>query len=165
MKMCSKCLKEKNKTEFYIQRRGDKVYLRASCKSCMNDEHKLYANGIGKAIVAKVKRNHNSSDRAKAFRAKAVMRYRQTEKGKKLHRQNQRARYHKVTRGIVDYVLNRDKVCQLCGTENSLTLDHIQPISKGGTSVCKNLQVLCQRCNSFKKDRLLLANNNGIMLS
>ena len=33
-------------------------------------------------------------------------------------------------------------------------LDHIVPISRGGSDDLSNLQVLCRRCNSSKKDRI-----------
>ena len=40
--------------------------------------------------------------------------------------------------------------CQICGSEDNLTIDHIVPISKGGTSDLDNLQPLCKSCNSSK---------------
>ena len=36
---------------------------------------------------------------------------------------------------------------------NKLTIDHIRPRSRGGTDDPSNLQVLCRKCNSSKKDR------------
>lgn len=51
-------------------------------------------------------------------------------------------------------VAGRDgTICRRCGSKEELTLDHIIPISKGGTYHPKNLQILCKRCNSKKKDR------------
>lgn len=43
--------------------------------------------------------------------------------------------------------------CLACGKEAALTVDHILPVSKGGTSYLTNLQPLCGSCNSGKKDR------------
>ena len=43
--------------------------------------------------------------------------------------------------------------CQLCGadaTDRKLHIDHIIPISKGGTSKEDNLQILCSYCNQGK---------------
>ena len=37
------------------------------------------------------------------------------------------------------------------GHEVMLTMDHIEPKSKGGKTEPENLQVLCQRCNKIKK--------------
>jgi 5-methylcytosine-specific restriction endonuclease McrA len=46
--------------------------------------------------------------------------------------------------------------CQWCGTTAAravLEIDHIHPVSKGGTNEFSNLQLLCRRCNRRKGDR------------
>lgn len=40
--------------------------------------------------------------------------------------------------------------CVNCGSKENLTIDHIRPISKGGTNEEDNLQILCKSCNSKK---------------
>lgn len=40
--------------------------------------------------------------------------------------------------------------CMECGTFKDLTVDHIRPLSRGGTNDPSNLQVLCRRCNAKK---------------
>lgn len=40
--------------------------------------------------------------------------------------------------------------CLFCGSEESLTIDHIKPVSKGGSDNIENLQCLCWDCNSKK---------------
>jgi 5-methylcytosine-specific restriction endonuclease McrA len=44
--------------------------------------------------------------------------------------------------------------CLACGTAERLTIDHIVPRSKGGTSAMANLQTLCSLCNSEKADAM-----------
>jgi 5-methylcytosine-specific restriction endonuclease McrA len=44
-------------------------------------------------------------------------------------------------------------VCQKCGTDKNLTMDHKHPWSLGGPDTVENLQVLCRSCNSSKGDR------------
>lgn len=43
-----------------------------------------------------------------------------------------------------------DNKCLCCGKKKSLTIDHIIPVSCGGTSDISNIQPLCQSCNSTK---------------
>jgi 5-methylcytosine-specific restriction endonuclease McrA len=47
------------------------------------------------------------------------------------------------------------KHCLLCGALDRLTIDHIVPVSKGGTNSLSNLQVLCNDCNIKKGDNIL----------
>lgn len=56
-------------------------------------------------------------------------------------------------RRIRQTVINRDGCCQLCGTEDNLSVDHIVPRSLGGTDNLDNLEVLCSSCNSRKGGR------------
>src|SRR5690625_7295879 len=40
--------------------------------------------------------------------------------------------------------------CQRCSTTHNLTIDHIVPLSMGGSWHRNNLQLLCRRCNRKK---------------
>lgn len=67
----------------------------------------------------------------------------------------------KMTASLKKRILERDNyTCQQCGNsiykEPNLLLeiDHIIPVSKGGTSEPQNLQTLCWRCNRSKSDKL-----------
>jgi len=56
-------------------------------------------------------------------------------------------------------IMMRDKyTCQICGIGRNdgaiLEVDHIHPVSKGGTNDPSNLQVLCRDCNAGKSDRV-----------
>lgn len=50
-------------------------------------------------------------------------------------------------------IFDRDgHACLRCSCSESLTIDHIVPLSKGGDNSDENLQTLCHRCNSAKGD-------------
>lgn len=46
-----------------------------------------------------------------------------------------------------------DFTCVNCGSRRHLTVDHVVPVSKGGTDDRANLQTLCRSCNSRKGAR------------
>lgn len=66
---------------------------------------------------------------------------------------------NRITAGVRSKVLAQDHYrCRHCGISADLGavlhVDHIIPVSKGGTSVLGNLQTLCQDCNLGKSNRM-----------
>ena len=60
-----------------------------------------------------------------------------------------------IPQEIVDAVYRRDKGrCVKCGSTKNLQLDHIIPFSKGGATSLENLQLLCQKCNLEKSNKI-----------
>lgn len=58
----------------------------------------------------------------------------------------------KVPHDVRMAVYKRDgNACLLCGSKESLTLDHIKPVKIGGTNDIGNLQTLCFDCNQEKR--------------
>ena len=56
---------------------------------------------------------------------------------------------------IRNEVWNRDGgKCVECGSVNNLEFDHIIPHSKGGADTYRNLQLLCQKCNRSKSNKI-----------
>jgi 5-methylcytosine-specific restriction endonuclease McrA len=50
-------------------------------------------------------------------------------------------------------VFKRDNhQCQYCGISDDLTIDHVHPRSKGGSTTWKNLVTACRSCNTNKGD-------------
>lgn len=44
-------------------------------------------------------------------------------------------------------------ICPCCGEKKKLTIDHIVPISKGGSDDIDNIQPLCSNCNNKKSNK------------
>ena len=62
-----------------------------------------------------------------------------------------------ITKDLREIVLKRDEhKCQVCGSIDELTIDHIISFSKGGSNHPDNLQVLCKTCNIKKHAKFLL---------
>ncbi|MGB2762747.1 MAG: HNH endonuclease [Minisyncoccales bacterium] len=52
-------------------------------------------------------------------------------------------------------VWRRDKGrCAECGSREKLEYDHIIPISKGGSSTVRNIELLCENCNRKKSSKI-----------
>lgn len=52
-----------------------------------------------------------------------------------------------------EVVRQQDGRCLACGKKCKLTIDHVLPISMGGTSDISNIQGLCFSCNASKRDK------------
>lgn len=107
-----------------------------------------------------------------------VRKYSRSAKGKEVNKRKSRKRYwadpeyyrkkaiarnHGIVFELYEQLLERQPQCQLCGSNENLTLDHIHPVSRGGKSVIENLQILCLPCNSFKSNRLFLPDGGMIV--
>ena len=60
-----------------------------------------------------------------------------------------------IPQNIKDKVWNRDDgKCVQCGSNEKIEFDHIIPFSKGGSNTYRNLQILCEKCNRIKSDKI-----------
>lgn len=62
------------------------------------------------------------------------------------------------------YLIKKDSKCNRCGRSFDLVLDHVVPISKGGSWDEKNYQILCKDCNKFKGSKVLDYRNKENLL-
>lgn len=117
--------------------------------SCVDCQHKKRERDV----------KYGRSEKGRQFNRAAKSTYNKTEKGRRT------AKYQKTLRrnpqaGRIDFDAWNEKLtkldykCQICGTEKNITVDHIIPMSKGGTNHIENLQPLCVSCNCSKGNRI-----------
>lgn len=60
-----------------------------------------------------------------------------------------------IQQSVKDRVWNRDGgQCVQCGSKVNLEFDHIIPVSKGGANTYRNIQLLCEKCNRSKSNKI-----------
>ncbi|HXP86712.1 MAG TPA: HNH endonuclease signature motif containing protein [Bryobacteraceae bacterium] len=61
------------------------------------------------------------------------------------------ARRERIPDDVRLFVWQRDEgVCVRCGSNLNLEFDHIIPVTEGGSSTARNVQLLCETCNRKK---------------
>lgn len=154
-KICSKCKLEKLLTEF-SKNKLCKDGLQAWCKLCKQEHMREYIK----------------SDEYKLTRLK----YRQSEHGKLIKQEYQHKRRAlkkqsggKFTAEDIKLLMNnQSSKCVYCYTNitDVYHIDHVLPLSKGGTNSPDNLQLLCPTCNLSKGAKLpeIFAMERGLLL-
>lgn len=102
--------------------------------------------------VGKRYRNKNKDRRREYFRAWCK---READRKRALEakrRARKKAASGTITAAQLRMLFTMYKACLCCGASTDLTLDHIVPLSKGGSHTLHNSQVLCHSCNSGKRD-------------
>lgn len=101
----------------------------------------------------------SKTEHGKEINLIAKRKYSKTEKGKEKIRELKYIRRNKKA-GKLDLQAWNEKLerldykCQICGTRERITIDHIIPLTKGGTNHIDNLQPLCHSCNSSKGNKI-----------
>jgi len=68
---------------------------------------------------------------------------------------NKDGRRESIPQEVMDRVWNRDGGrCVKCGSQENLEFDHIIPVSKGGATTYRNIQLLCKKCNVEKTNNI-----------
>lgn len=143
-KVCSKCNKEKDLSEFHKEKKG-KFGVRAECKGCTKRRHRTYDS---KEKYQKWVQNNKEKGNVVYWNMRAwkvndryKRRYGITEKlsGQDLH-----DKFSKVTS------------CCYCGTSiahDDCHIEHIVPAFKGGPNTIDNIDFSCGKCNTTKGTR------------
>jgi len=166
-KRCSFC-KEFKTLDNFGKLSTSKSGLHYQCKECRATYVKQYHNSAkGKTALKKACAKYMKTDKGKIALSKAFTKYFQTDRGKSaMKKVQQKRRAVKLSAECEDFnseeIFKRDGyICQLCGKKTRPdfknchhplypNLDHIVPLSKGGSHTKKNTQCLCFRCNTTK---------------
>ena len=90
---------------------------------------------------------------------KTKRRYGQTDNSKFYH--------SKQWRALRGWYIKQNPLCEQCNRDNKVKagdcVDHIRPITKGGSSICpSNLQTLCNSCHAKKSAQEAVEYRKGI---
>jgi 5-methylcytosine-specific restriction endonuclease McrA len=179
MKKCTKCGEEKNETEFY-KNRSKRGGLETCCKECADKINKQYYLAK-RDDIREYKRKYREAnieyilEQGRKYReanreilSKKQREYSKTEKGRiveKVSQQNRRylKRYNtnpgdKLTAKQIKYLTEIYTHCVYCDTEltpDNTHIDHVHPLSKGGSHSIDNVVLACKDCNLRKNDKPL----------
>lgn len=167
LRQCGKCGSVKTRSDFYLNQ--------YDCKACQGIASREYRLGrraepaVG--VCAECGRDYVKSKHALSFsrvcgkRCKARYWKRRNPARRRLlnerHRMRKRGAF--VADVIARVIFERDAwICQLCkgpvrqdlpaGHPRAATLDHVVPLSRGGTHEPANVQLAHHACNSSKRD-------------
>lgn len=162
-KVCSACQERKPVSEFH--RNGGRpdglAYQCKVCKKAYNQSKR------GKAVNQAAGKRYRQTEEGKATNRAASKRYRRTERGKAAtvgtstrHQALKMKATSDLTLESLVQLFAWHPACNYCGrafgAEGSFkrTLEHIVPLSRGGSNTIDNLVCACVRCNSQKGDKL-----------
>lgn len=179
MRVCTKCQQPKPLTAFNKAAGYADGYQR-QCKACMRVARDAWRarGGLKKeastpAAVERQKRYRRNLDvdaparvasraRAKAWRAKQLAekgdehRARETEWAKAYRDRKAAAGPEPTDAEKAALFAEYAGDCAYCSTGKAECLEHVQPLTRGGTNAIENRVPSCMRCNNIKKDRPLL---------
>ena len=174
-KICSKCNIEKIVTEFYF--RSDTKKYKNACKDCIKKEKVIRESDpkIRERRARKEKERRAKDDGT--INAK-LREYRKTEKAKAIakawsknnkdkirnYNRTQRARrkfalkaeLSASTAEVKSWLDAQTAICTYCETEmpkDKIHVDHMIPLSRGGTHTIDNLAIACNKCNCSKNNK------------
>lgn len=164
MKRCTRCLVEQDYTNFDTFQKRGRSYLRANCKPCALQllrewRHKNRERLLKKSADYYAIHKDSFKKYKKVYRSSPDIKFKDA-----LFRHRRRVRLASAqdkgnaTISEMKLLLKDAIECRKCerlfNKKLRPTLDHIIPISKGGSNALDNLQVLCLSCNARKGNKV-----------
>lgn len=168
-KKCSRCGEVKELDKF-SKVKAYKDGLRYNCKSCVKiymDEYNKHPESLKRSRDFRRKHPRYFTAYAKKYRQnnkykESAKKYQQTYRAKPKKKEIRRI-YSIQRRALKANALGMftpedfrnlcelyNNKCVACKNKRKLTVDHIVPLSKGGSNYLSNIQPLCGSCNSSK---------------
>lgn len=168
MKKCTKCRIDKDESEFRRDsQKSDGLY--SSCKACVSlwvSAHKEYYRDKKREYREKdehkirtyrreyyLKNVDQEKEAAKLWAGSNRLKRRISESSRRAAKRRSSGKYGKED---VEALLSLQKwKCACCKGKvgKIFHIDHVMPLSKGGSNSKDNLQILCPTCNMQKKDK------------
>ena len=170
LKTCRKCNEEKPHSEFRKSPKGDSFGLHAWCHDCNRAARRMhYQNNKDRYSEWNRSWNESNPEKRERYQADRIRdRGRDRELAKEWRRNNPdrmralQSNYRSkkrqadgvLTSEAIRLVLDtHGRACLRCGSVENIEIDHVIPLSKGGSNLFENLQPLCKSCNSSKGNR------------
>lgn len=181
---CISCLECKPMNKFIKYEELSGTYFSKKCRSCiaklqrskpyrkqyMKNYHRDYQ--IKKAEHDKQRHRNYYQKHKEEINAKAIARSKTPEGKRQVKRMNHLRRIRKINSIGSFSPLDLKKLeeftslkCEYCGIDVSAKhhLDHITPISRGGTGWINNIAITCVSCNSSKHNKILEEYNPALV--
>jgi 5-methylcytosine-specific restriction endonuclease McrA len=171
MILCPRCKTSKDESMFFKDKSRKSGY-KSWCKVCSTEKRKAwveqnketlraYDRARRKTVEQKRKRNERrreihaldpSKTRDRTNRWNSL----NPDRIKEYHHNRyvkEKSRVGNLPRGWRAALINlAENKCMKCGFEETLTVDHVVPVSNGGLHCISNMQILCKSCNCSKRN-------------
>lgn len=158
MKVCKGCEQAKPDSLFALSN-VTKSGLSSRCKACESERGKARYRKI-KAKAIEQARQYRKDNYDKRLEIERKSRLKNKEKNRPSKNARQSIRNRTLTHTpylILDKELRKiyNSPCFMCGCTENQSLDHIIPISRGGSHSVGNIMTLCLQCNMSKHARTI----------